>query len=108
MSLPVLGSFPNTIANLPDKPNMSGTPMKAALQADVKTLWEFNMALLAELATSIAAVSLPVSVANGGTGGTTKPTAREGIGIYAGKTAPDTIKSDLAAGDIYLYFPDLP
>lgn len=35
-----LPSFPNTILNLDDKPNLSAQHMKEALQADVSTLWQ--------------------------------------------------------------------
>lgn len=47
-----------------------------------------------------------VPVSGGGTGGTTKQTAREGIGIYAGSTAPETFAAQMQTGDIYLYFPE--
>ena len=48
MSVPSLGAFPNTIANLPDRPNLSAQRMKEALQDDVKTLWEHTADLTDE------------------------------------------------------------
>lgn len=39
MTIDNLGTFPNTIANLEDKPNLAAQAMKEALQQDVKSLW---------------------------------------------------------------------
>lgn len=39
MTIDNLGNFPNTIANLEDKPNLAAQAMKEALQQDVKSLW---------------------------------------------------------------------
>lgn len=51
-----------------------------------------------------AEIALPLSVANGGTGATTAKTALENLGIYAGSTAPESIKGSLPTGAIYIYF----
>lgn len=96
-----LGSFPNTIANLDDKPNLAAQAMKEALQRDCALLWNKVIEIIGDL-NGIRPVS------EGGTGGSTKPTAREGIGIYAGNVSPASMASSLETGDIYLYVPDLP
>lgn len=50
--------------------------------------------------------SIPVTgtlaVTHGGTGGTTKDSARQGIGIYSGTALPDT--AGYAEGDIFLLY----
>lgn len=46
----------------------------------------------------------PLGVESGGTGGNTKSTARNGIGIYTGTTPPEEV-TGLEEGDIYLYLP---
>lgn len=101
MAVQQLGSFPNTIRNLDDKPNLSADSMKQALQQDCSTLWQKCI----EIITALNSVR---SVAEGGTGGTTKQTGREGLGVYVGNTAPSSIAATLQTGDIYLYAPDLP
>lgn len=95
-----LGNFPNTIRNLDDKPNLSADAMKQALQQDVSVLWQKVIDIITYL-------NAPIPVTNGGTGGTTKQTGREGIGIYLGNDSPSSVASTLQAGDIYLYVPDL-
>ena len=107
MSISALGDFPNTIANLNDKPNLPAQRMKESLQDDVNTLWSKVAEIIPVINSIQGLADLPLSVANGGTGGTTKQTGREGMGIYAGSTAPASIASSLNTGDIYLYFPDL-
>lgn len=49
-------------------------------------------------------VVLPLSVANGGTGASSASSALENLGIYMGTEDPDTVKDDLAVGDIYIWF----
>ena len=105
MTVEQLPSFPNTIANLDDKPNLSATDMKQALQQDVSELWNRAQEMIEAINTND---TTPRAVAFGGTGGTTKDTARNGIGIYYGNTSPDSMAASLQAGDIYLYVPDLP
>lgn len=95
-----LGNFPNTIRNLDDKPNLSADAMKQALQQDVSVLWQKVIDIITYL-------NSPIPVTNGGTGGTTKQTGREGIGIYLGNESPSSVAASLQAGDIYLYVPDL-
>jgi hypothetical protein len=101
MAVTQLSSFPNTIRNLDDKPNLSADAMKQALQKDCSTLWQKTIEVIDEL-NGVRPVSL------GGSGGTTKQTGREGLGIYVGNTAPASVAASLQAGDIYLYAPDLP
>jgi hypothetical protein len=101
MAVQQLGSFPNTIRNLDDKPNLSADAMKQALQQDVSTLWQKCIEI-------IGALNSVRTVGEGGTGGTTKQTGREGLGIYVGNTAPASVAASLDPGDIYLYVPDLP
>lgn len=101
MAVQQLGSFPNTIRNLDDKPNLSADAMKQALQQDVSVLWNKCLEIINDL-------NIPRPVSLGGTGGTTKQTGREGLGIYVGNTAPASVAASLATGDIYLYVPDLP
>lgn len=86
MSVQQLPSFPNTIRNLDDKPNLSPDAMKQALQQDCSTLWNKTIEVIGAL--------------NG--------ISRESLGIYVGNTAPASVASTLATGDIYLYVPDLP
>lgn len=105
MAIQQLPSFPNTIKNLDDKPNLSATAMKQALQQDTSTLWQKTIEVIAAVNDK---ADTPVAVADGGTGGTTKQTGRQGLGIYVGNTSPASIASTLATGDIYLYVPDLP
>ena len=105
MTVEQLSSFPNTIANLDDKPNLSATDMKEALQQDCSELWGKCIEIISALNDND---TTPRAVAYGGTGGTTKDTARNGIGIYYGNTAPDSMAASLSTGDIYLYAPDLP
>ena len=100
-----LGNFPNTITNLDDKPNLSADAMKEALQHDVSELWNKCIELIAAFNDG---ETTPRAVAYGGTGGTTRDTARNGIGIYYGSTSPDSMAASLQTGDIYLYVPDLP
>ena len=101
MAVQQLSSFPNTIRNLDDKPNLSADMMKQALQQDCSVLWQKTIEIIDDL-NGVRPVSL------GGTGGTTKQTGREGLGIYVGNTAPSSIAATLQTGDIYLYAPDLP
>ena len=101
MAVTQLSSFPNTIRNLDDKPNLDADSMKQALQQDVSVLWQ----KVVEVIDDLNGVR-PVSA--GGTGGNTKPTARQGIGIYVGNASPASMVSTLEVGDIYLYAPDLP
>jgi len=105
MTVEQLSSFPNTIANLDDKPNLSATDMKEALQQDCAALWNKTIEVIDALNTNDSAT---LDVSHGGTGGTTKDTARNGIGIFYGNTSPDSMAASLATGDIYLYAPDLP
>lgn len=105
MTVEQLPSFPNTIANLDDKPNLSATDTKQALQQDVSVLWNKCLEVIEALNSND---TTPRAVSYGGTGGTTKDTARNGIGIYYGNTSPDSMAASLQAGDIYLYAPDLP
>lgn len=137
MSIQNLPNFPSTISNLADKPNLSGTQMKAKLEDDCKALWakvkeiipELNnkqaaLTLLTALTSAatddsvptskavydaiadaaFGAVVLPLSVANGGTGATSATAALENLGIYTGTEDPDTVKDNLATGDIYIWF----
>lgn len=108
MSVPSLGAFPNTIANLPDRPNLSAQRMKEALQDDVKTLWEHTADLTDEYNSSFVSAPLPLAVNKGGTGATTPANARNNLGIYAGKTAPSSMAASLPTGAIYIYAPTLP
>ena len=101
MAVTQLSSFPNTIRNLDDKPNLDADSMKQALQQDVSVLWQKTVEVIDDL-NGVRPVS------TGGTGGTTKPTARQGIGIYVGNASPASMVSTLEVGDIYLYAPDLP
>ena len=105
MAVTQLGSFPNTIRNLDDRPNLSADAMKQALQQDCSTLWQKVIEVISDLNTVPA---FPVSVDNGGTGGTTKQGGRQGLGIYVGNATPASMVSTLDVGDIYLYVPDLP
>ena len=81
MSVPVLGDFPSTIANLPDRPNLSADKMKEALQQDLAYLWPFVQQLINEVNRS------PVKVGN---------------------DLPSAVASQLSVGDVYIYVPDLP
>lgn len=108
MSVPTLGSFPNTIGNLPDKPNLGPTQMKNALQADVQTLWPYVQKVINEVNGISGFATLPLTVENGGTNATNKSDARENLGIKAGKATPSSVASSLSVGDIYVYVPDLP
>ena len=105
MSVAQLDSFPNTIANLDDKPNLSAGDMKQALQQDTSELWNKVVEVIDDLN---GKADSPVPVTSGGTGGTTKESGRNGLGIYVGNTAPSGMVSSLNTGDIYLYCPDLP
>ena len=105
MAVTQLGSFPNTIANLDDKPNLSAANMKQALQQDVSELWQKTIEVIDDLNGKAPS---PVPVTDGGTGGTTKQTGREGLGLYVGNSSPASVASSLEVGDIYLYVPDLP
>lgn len=137
MSIQNLDDFPNTISSLPDKPNLSGTQMKAKLEADCAELWAKVKEIIPELNSKQAALTLltaltsaatddsvptskavydaiadaafggvvlPLSVANGGTGATSATAALENLGIYTGTEDPDTVKDNLATGDIYIWF----
>ena len=104
MSVSQLPSYPGAISNLPDKPNLSATAMKAKFEEDPRTLWAKVMEIITDLNTKAKS---PVSVSDGGTGGTTKQGARQGIGIYVGNTLPADMASTLATGDVYIYVPDL-
>lgn len=86
MAVQQLGSFPNTIRNLDDKPNLSPDAMKQALQQDVSVLWNKTIEIIGAL--------------NG--------IGRDSLGIYVGNTAPASVAASLQTGDIYLYVPDLP
>ena len=86
MAVQQLGSFPNTIRNLDDKPNLSPDEMKQALQQDVSVLWNKTIEIIGAL----------------------NSIGRESLGIYVGNTAPASIAASLQTGDIYLYVPDLP
>jgi hypothetical protein len=108
MSVPVLGTFPNTIANLPDRPNLGPQQMKEALQADIATAWPYIQALITEVNASSGFAPLPLSIDNGGTGATTKADALAALGITVGKGSPASVASGLATGDIYIYAPTLP
>jgi hypothetical protein len=79
--------------------------MKQALQQDCSTLWQKCIEIISSLNTVPA---FPIGVDNGGTGGTTKPSARNGLGIYVGNATPASMVSTLDVGDVYLYVPDLP
>lgn len=133
-----LETFPGTISNLPDKPNLSGEDMKAKLEKDCKDLWNKMREVIPELNNKQAAltlltaltsaatddsvptskavydaiaeaafggIALPLSIPNGGTGGTTAKTALENLGIYMGSTAPEAMAASLPAGALYIYFP---
>lgn len=101
MAIQQLSSFPNTIKNLDDKPNLSADSMKQALQQDCSVLWQKVIEIITYL-------NAPTPVTDGGTGGTSKQTGREGLGIYVGNSSPASVASTLATGDVYLYVPDLP
>ncbi len=101
MAVTQLGNFPNTIRNLDDKPNLSADAMKQALQQNVSVLWNKTIEV-------INALNSTRTVAEGGTGGTTKQTGREGLGVYVGNDTPSSVAASLETGDIYLYVPDLP
>jgi len=83
-----LPSFPNTIANLPDRPGLSAANMKEALQRDVAQLWQKTEEI-------VEAVNDKPDISGGGA-------------IYVGNTSPASVADTLSAGDIYLYVPDLP
>ena len=108
MSIPALGSFPNTIANLDDHPNLGPQQMKEALQADVAALWPYVQQLINTVNGISGLADLPVSVANGGTGATSKSNARTNLGITVGNSTPTSVAGNLSVGDIYVYVPDLP
>ena len=108
MSISTLGAFPNTIANLPDRPNLSAQNMKEALQADVETLWPYVQALITAVNASSGFATLPLSIENGGTNATTKADALNNLGVYVESTAPSSMAASLEEGDIYVYVPDLP
>ena len=101
MAVTQLSSFPNTIRNLDDKPNLDADSMKQALQQDCSVLWQKGIEI-------IDALNGVREVSEGGTGGNTKQTARQGLGIYVGNASPASMVSTLEVGDIYLYAPDLP
>lgn len=82
MSVSQLGSFPDTIANLPDQPNMSAQNLKDALQADCETLWNKTKDIITDL--------------------NSRPT------IVVDKILPATKAASLSVGDVYIYCPDLP
>lgn len=86
-----LSSFPNTILNLDDKPNLSAQNMKQALQQDVSDLWNKTIEVIDALNEK----------ADG-------PINKNSVGIYVGNTSPASVVSLLNDGDIYLYVPDLP
>lgn len=85
-----LGSFPNTIRNLDDRPNLSPSDMKDALQADCAALWQKCIEIILAL--------------NGKVDGP----ARDAVGLYVGNASPASMASSLKTGDVYLYVPDLP
>lgn len=91
MNVEQLGSFPNTILNLDDKPNLSAQAMKQALQEDVSQLWGKTVEVIDAL--------------NEKPDG---PINKNSIGIYIGNSSPESVVSILNEGDIYLYVPDLP
>lgn len=106
MSVSPLGAFPNTIANLPDRPNLGPQQMKEALQQDISTLWPVVQQLINEVNNITGFADLPLSVANGGTGANNKGDAREHLGIYVGNSTPSSVASSLSVGDIYVYVPE--
>lgn len=107
MSVPSLGPFPNTIANLPDRPNLGHAQMKEKLQEDLKTLWPYIQQLINAVNAITGFADLPLTVANGGTGATSKSNARTNLGITIGDDSPSTVASGLSVGDVYIYVPDL-
>lgn len=84
-----LSSFPNTILNLDDRPNLSAEDMKQALQQDVSVLWDKCVEVIEAL--------------------NKKMDGAEDVGkLYVGNTVPSSVAASLDLGDIYLYVPDLP
>jgi hypothetical protein len=81
-----LSSFPNTILNLDDRPNLSAEDMKQALQQDVSVLWAKCMEIISSLNAKVDG----------------------SMGIYIGNDTPASVAADLSVGDVYLYAPDLP
>ena len=108
MSVPTLGAFPNPIGNLPDRPNLGPDQMKEKLQADLRTLWPYIQQLIDEVNGISGFATLPLAIENGGTNATSKGTARENLGVYAGKASPSSVAASLSVGDLYVYVPDLP
>jgi len=104
MSVSQLPEFPATIENLPDKPNLSAQNMKAAFDQDLRLLYQKVVEIIDAVN---GKADTPVSVSDGGTGGTTPQSAREGIGVYIGNTPPADMASTLNTGDAYIYVPDL-
>ena len=108
MSLQPLGAFPGTIGKLNNRPNLGPEQMKEALQKDLAVLWGATQAIIAEINGISGFATLPLSVANGGTGAGTKGLARTNLGVHVGNDAPDDVAASIDVGDIYIYAPTLP
>lgn len=67
MSIENLGNFPSTIGNLPDKPNLSGTDMKAKLEADCSTLWNKVKEMVPELNSKQGVLTLLTAISSAAT-----------------------------------------
>lgn len=67
MSIQNLTNFPSTISNLADKPNLSGTQMKAKLEEDCKTLWEKMQEVIPDLNSKQTALNLLTALSSAAT-----------------------------------------
>lgn len=107
MSIAPLGQFPNTIGNLPDRPNLGPAQMKEKLQADLRTLWPYVQQLINDVNGITGFATLPLSVENGGTHANNKADARTNLGFHVGDQSPTSVAASLSVGDLYVYVPDL-
>ena len=70
-----LGSFPHTVGNLDDRPNLTGAQMKAAFEKDVMTLWG-RLAEAIPMINDILPLSRLVDVVNNSSTDSGVPTAK--------------------------------